>query len=106
MKNDYLFITSKKKLYKIHIYSIHFVEALDDYVKVHLKDADALVTRMTMKAMLEQLGSEFIRVHRSFIVPLKQIEAVGTNTVVVAGAEVAVGKKYSEDVLKAFRKSR
>lgn len=106
MKDDFLFITSKKKLHKINIQTINFIEAMDDYVKIALKDSKSVITRMTMKTMMEQLDAkQFIRVHRSFIVPVKDIEAVGSSAIIVNGVEIAVGKKYSAGILKAFRQS-
>lgn len=106
MKDEFLFITSKKKLHKINLQSIHLIEAMDDYIKINLRDSRSVVTRMTMKLMMEQLDRhQFIRVHRSFIVPVKDIEAVGSNAIVVNGMEISVGKKYAAEVLTVFKKS-
>jgi DNA-binding LytR/AlgR family response regulator len=107
MKDEYLFITSKKKLHKINLQAINLIEAMDDYVKINLRDSKSVVTRMTMKLMMEQLDKrQFIRVHRSFIVPVKDIEAVGANAIVVNGKEISVGKKYAAGIMMVFRQSR
>lgn len=104
MKEDFLFINSQKKLHKVNVGAISFIQAMDDYIKIHLKDSKSIVTRMTMKVMLDQLDSEeFIRVHRSFIVPVKNIEALGVKNIVVNGNEIALGKNYAGDVKERFK---
>ena len=104
MKEEFLFIKAKNKLHKINPIDILYIEAMDDYVNINLKN-NTLKARMTMKLLLHKLDSDqFIRVHRSFIVPVKSIEAVGTKNIVVNGTEIALGKNYSEEVLKVFKK--
>jgi two-component system LytT family response regulator len=83
---------------------IHYVEGLDDYLKIHLIDRKTVIARMTMKAMLEKLPvKDFIRVHRSFIVPLARIEKVRNKTIYIGETEIPVGSSYEEDFLKVFR---
>ncbi|PBQ32497.1 hypothetical protein CNR22_12175 [Sphingobacteriaceae bacterium] len=104
MKEDFLFINSQKKLHKVNVGSISFIQAMDDYIKIHFKDSKSIVTRMTMKVILEQLDSdEFIRVHRSFIVPVKNIEAMGVKNILVNGNEIALGKNYAGEVKERFK---
>lgn len=106
MKEKLLFVKAKKKLHKVRIDDISYIEAMDDYIKIQLRTSGELVTRMTMKGMLSQLHpKEFIRVHRSFIVPVQKIEAVGTRNIVVGGQEIALGRNYSRAVLKLFRQA-
>jgi DNA-binding LytR/AlgR family response regulator len=58
-----------------------------------------------MKALLEKLNEkEFIRVHRSYIVPLKRIESVKQKIITIAGEEIPVGKLYEEEVKLRFGK--
>ena len=54
------------------------------------------LTLMTLKNVLEKLPSqEFIRVHRSYIIPISKIEKFNKNKVVVAGKEIPIGSSYS-----------
>jgi DNA-binding LytR/AlgR family response regulator len=107
MKDDFLFINSERKLHKVNIGAISFIQAMDDYIKIHLKDSKYLITRMTMKVMLKQLDrQEFVRVHRSFIVPVKSIEALGVKNILVDGNEISLGKNYAEDVRERFKEYR
>lgn len=106
MKEKLLFVKAKKSLHKVRMEDIFYIEAMDDYIKIQLKNSNTLVTRMTMKLMMEQLHpQDFVRVHRSYIVPVKSIEAVGSKKILVGGVEIALGKNYADKVIHLFKKS-
>jgi DNA-binding LytR/AlgR family response regulator len=103
-EQKYIFIRADYKLVKIAVAEILFIEGLDDYLKIHLMNDKTIVARMTMKAMLEKLpAKEFIRVHRSFIVPFRRIENVRGKMITVAGEEVPIGSSYEENFFKLFQ---
>ncbi|MEZ4903971.1 MAG: LytTR family DNA-binding domain-containing protein [Spirosomataceae bacterium] len=86
---QYLFIKADYSIYKIALSTILFIEGLDDYLKVHLEGSKLIVARMTMKVMIDKLPAEdFIRVHRSFIVPFKRIEAVRNKMIILQEEEI------------------
>jgi DNA-binding LytR/AlgR family response regulator len=62
------------------------------------------ITRMTMKRVLSKLSQrEFIRVHRSFILPLQNIQGVRGKTIQLkGGVEIPVGSSYEESFFKMF----
>jgi len=92
-------------LVKIGTDSILFIEALDDYLKIYLSDQKPVVVRMTMKAMLEKLPvDKFIRVHRSFIIPLSKISSVRNKVIRIGDEEIPLGNSYEEGFIKAFKK--
>ncbi len=102
---NYLFIRADYSLVKVNIADILYIEGLDDYLKIHLPGKKPLVARMTMKAIIEKLpGNEFIRVHRSFIVPLSKIESIRNKTIQLSGQEIPIGTSYEEEFFKLFKK--
>jgi DNA-binding LytR/AlgR family response regulator len=103
-QNQFLFIRADYSLIKIAVSDILFVEGLDDYLKIHLHNQKMVVARMTMKTMLEKLpAKEFIRVHRSFIVPFSRIENVRNKMITLAGEEIPIGSSYEEEFFKLFK---
>jgi DNA-binding LytR/AlgR family response regulator len=79
------------------------VEALDDYLKIFLHQQKTLVVRMTMKAMMEKLPTnDFLRVHRSFIVPIKKVESLRNKVLQIGDKKIPVGNSYEDEVLKHF----
>lgn len=102
---NYLFIRADYSLVKVNIADILYIEGLDDYLKIHLPGKKPVVARMTMKAIIEKLpANEFIRVHRSFIVPLSKIESIRNKTIQLSGQEIPIGTSYEEEFFKLFKK--
>ena len=69
-KSDYIFVRSDRKMIKISIPDILFIESLADYIKIHLP-GNTVVTRETMSSIEAKLPQkEFLRVHRSYVVSI------------------------------------
>lgn len=74
---------------------IVLVESIDDYVKFTLVSGETVSSRKTLKSVLDELpGSEFVRVHRSFIVSRKFIRAIRKNKLEVGSISVPIGYTY------------
>ncbi|GEP51543.1 DNA-binding response regulator [Flavobacterium noncentrifugens] len=96
----YLFIRADYSLNKILISDILFIEGLDDYLKIHIANQKTIVARMTMKAILGKLpASEFVRVHRSFIVPVSKIEKVRNKVIYIGAEEIPLSASYESAFL-------
>jgi DNA-binding LytR/AlgR family response regulator len=94
-------------LVKVFVADIIFIEGLDDYLKIHLRQQKPLVVRMTMKAMLEKLPpSDFIRVHRSYIISLHYIDSVRNKVISIADEEVPIGNSYEAAFLAHFNNKK
>lgn len=101
---QYLFLRADYSLVKIDMADILFIEGLDDYLKIHLHNQKPLVVRMTMKAITEKLPvKSFIRVHRSYIVPLNRVEQVKNKVITIAGESIPIGSSYEEPFYKVFK---
>jgi DNA-binding LytR/AlgR family response regulator len=102
-ETQYLFIRADYSLHKILIADILFIEGLDDYLKIHFQNQKTLVTRMTMKSLLEKLPAvSFIRVHRSYIVPMAKIDKVRNKMIYIGEEEIPISASYEEAFSLAF----
>lgn len=100
---NHIFIKQENKLVKITLDDILLVEGMQNYVKLHLKDK-VMITANTMKVMEGLLPAKhFLRVHRSFIVPVAAISAIAGNTVETTYKNVPIGLSYKNDVLDYAR---
>lgn len=98
-----IFLRADGKLHKINLDLITCIEALDDYLKIYLIGQKTLVVRMTMKVMLEKLpASKFIRVHRSFIVPIDKVQSLTNKAINLNDKIIPIGKNYEDDVMFYF----
>ncbi len=100
---QHIFVRADYSLQKITLDDILYIEALDDYLKIFLHQQKTIVARMTMKSMLEKLpANDFIRVHRSFIIPVKKVESLRNKTFQIGEKKIPVGNSYEEEVNKHF----
>ncbi|MFL5754218.1 MAG: LytR/AlgR family response regulator transcription factor [Bacteroidia bacterium] len=100
----HLLVNADYSLQKIPFADIVCIEGLDDYLKIHLVSKKTLVTRMTMKSMAERLPETvFVRVHRSFIIPLSRIESVRNKLIYLADKEIPIGNSYAADFFAKFK---
>jgi DNA-binding LytR/AlgR family response regulator len=101
---QHFFVRADYRLVRVNFADVVYIEGLDDYVKIYIEKQKPLITRMTMKAIMEKLSTkEFVRVHRSFIVPLKRIKSVRNKIISIEGKEIPIGTSYEEGFLKSFK---
>lgn len=102
-KENYIFVRSEYNLLKIVLQDVLYIEGLADYLKIHLSGKKTVITRMTMKSILEKLPSDFVRVHRSFIVPISRIDSVRNKNIQLADMLIPIGSSYLEEFEKVFK---
>lgn len=97
-EKDSLLVNSEYKLIKISLKDILYIEGLKDYVKIFIENAPRpVMTLMTMKGLEEQLPStQFMRVHRSYIVNLNRIQAIERSGIVINKMIIPIADKYKE----------
>ena len=93
-EEPYIFLKVDKKLMKIKLNDILYIESLKDYVKVITLLGDYLVHK-SMTSISEELPNEiFIRVHRSFTISINKIMSVEGNSVEIANRRIPIGRNY------------
>ncbi len=80
---------------------ISWVEAAGDYVRLHLREGPSHLLRASM-SWLEEQWSGFVRIHRSYLVALHDIEELRTDgahtSVKVAGSELPVSRRHLREL--------
>ena len=98
-----IFIKTDKGILNFKINDIFYLEAMENYVKIHTYD-NVHISHSTMKKMLEILPSIFFQVHRSFIINLNHISLIQSNVIVIktnkGNKTIPIGKKYKEYLFK------
>ena len=98
-KSDFIFVRADRKMVKLNFSEIHFIESLSDYVKIQLQD-NVIVTRETISNIEAKLPkSDFIRIHRSYIVSMASINSFTNEFIEVANKALPISRSYKKDVL-------
>jgi DNA-binding LytR/AlgR family response regulator len=98
LEDKYIFIRADYSMVKIPLADILYIEGLADYLKIFIKDRKTVVARMTMNDMADKLPvNDFVRVHRSFIIPFNRIESVRSNSINLPEREIPIGKTYIKE---------
>ena len=97
-EDDTIFVKTDYKVVKLAISDIRYVEGMSEYLKIHLQSQPKpVVTLLSMKKMEEYLPAYFMRIHRSYIINLKQIQEVNKNRVIMdADTYLPIGDNYKE----------
>ena len=106
-QDDYIFVKteSKGKLLKINLTEIDFIESMKNYVAIYRGGQKTLVYT-SMKDLEERLpGKLFIRVHKSFIIPISRITGIEGNLVRLknVSAEILIGENYKAELMEIIR---
>jgi DNA-binding LytR/AlgR family response regulator len=100
---QFIFIRADYSLIRIKISDILFIQGLDDYIKIHHENRKITVARMTLKSIHEKLPvKEFIRVHRSYIIPISKVEKIRNKNLIIGTEEIPVGSSYEDIVNQCF----
>lgn len=104
VQDGYIFVKSDYQMTKIYLKDILYIEGLDDYIKIYLSQK-SILTLMTLKTITQKLPSkEFLRVHRSYIVPISKIENISKSKVKIGDKEIPIGISYSESFFAVMDK--
>lgn len=101
VEDPFILIRADYKLNKIYLKNILFIEGLDDYIQIHMEGKSKIVARISMKNIMEQLPpADFIRTHRSFIIPVQRITSVQSKFIFINEQEYPIGDTYKTNVLQ------
>ena len=98
-----IYIRADFSLIKVPLADILYIEGLGDYLKIYIKDRKTIVARMAMKEIMNDLPEkDFIRVHRSFIVPINRIQSVRNKIITLPEKQIPIGNTYVEEFFKRY----
>jgi DNA-binding LytR/AlgR family response regulator len=98
--SDRIFVRHKDHMVKVFLKDIQYVSAERSYCHIHAENAEYLLS-IPMGKLAEQLhSSDFLRVHRSYVVNLRQIDMVADDHLVIGREAIPVGKEQREELLR------
>ena len=92
--NDFIIIKQGYDKYKIPTHDIVYLEAMRDYTKITTVTGQYLVLT-TLNGIIEKLPADtFVRIHRSYVVNRKKVDAIQKNKINIQSQELPIGKLY------------
>lgn len=99
-EKDFLLVRSEHKVHKIKLEDIRYIQSMREYVAYFLPTGKILELN-SLKKLEEKLPSDrFIRIHKSYIVPIQKVTALEGNLVHIGNEKLPIGSLYKEEVLK------
>ena len=90
------FVKKGSMLVKVYLDNVQWIQAMDNYVIIQT-NTDQFIIHSTMKDVEMKLpSSKFLRVHRSFIIPLEKITVLDENSVLIGDKTIPIGKSYKD----------
>jgi DNA-binding LytR/AlgR family response regulator len=101
--NDRIFVRHNEKMLKIDIKDIYYIEADRNYCRIFSQNREYLLV-MTLKDIDEKLPQKhFLRIHRSYIINLSQIDEVAGTHVVISKKAIPMSKAMRTELLKRLQ---
>ena len=100
--SDFIYLRVDRKLVKILLTDLLYIESARDYVKVFTRDK-SYITRQTISSIEAMLsGNDFIRIHRSYIISVSKIKSFTNEMVEIGNNELPIGKYYRNNFVKVI----
>ena len=94
------FVKSDKALKRIEEADILYIEAMQNYVKIVLKE-ESILTHSTLKQIKSNLSNElFIQTHKSFIVSNAAIDEIDGNMIHAGAHKIPISVRMRKEVMK------
>jgi len=103
-EQNYLLIKADKKIYKTNYDDILYFQSCGDYVKIFTVEK-TLISNKTLKDLISELPENlFVRIHKSYIIPLKRISFIEGNCVYIDKESLPIGLSFKENLLAKLKK--
>ena len=101
-QRTHLFVRKDRKQVRIDLNEILYIHSLKDYIQVFLKDQKHVI-KYSISAFHKELGDDFVRVHRSYVVNKSKITAFTNNDIELEAIEIPIGENYRQQVHEALK---
>ena len=100
LEKDYLLVKSEHKVHKIKYEDIRYIQSMREYVAYFLPKGKILALNSLKRLETELPSDQFIRIHKSYIIPIQKVTTLEGNMVHIGNEKLPIGNLYKEEVLK------
>jgi DNA-binding LytR/AlgR family response regulator len=102
-KDDHFFVRTNYKMEKVEFKNIRFIKSMREYVSIYTTSQRFMVNQTMNKMETELPSDQFMRVHRSYIVALSQIQKIEGNQIVMKDEKIPIGASYRKAFFDKIR---
>jgi DNA-binding LytR/AlgR family response regulator len=100
VQKPYIFIKQKNYFLKLQLENILFLKSDHVYLEIHMVNQEKYVLRESLADFESKLNSNFIRIHRSYIVNFTHVDFVDAKIIKVASSELPLSKQFRSILLE------
>ncbi|OFX88060.1 MAG: DNA-binding response regulator [Bacteroidetes bacterium GWF2_33_16] len=101
---EFLYLKENKKMVKVYFDDLLYLESNKDYVKV-VTSCKTVITKQQLSFFETKLNTkDFLRIHRSFIIAIKKIDAFSHSSIDIGKTELPIGRSYKDSVFEVLSK--
>lgn len=101
-KKNFIYIKENKRVYKVHLSDIIYIEGMKEYVRVHTLEK-VYTTKNSIKNYENKLKDyNFIRIHKSFIISISKIKSFNSVSVELLNKEIPISRTYKSYVMSVL----
>ena len=102
-QRSFIYVKSDRKMVKIFLDEVQYIESIKDYVKIFLSDR-IIITKQQIGFLEKILPSDdFVRIHRSYIISLSKVEAYTPSHIELKGKSLPIGNLYKDSTLESLK---
>ncbi len=97
-KAESIFVKSEKTVHQIQLKDILYLESDMGYVKIHLTNTKPILTSLALQELEEKLSEDFIRTHKSYIIPISKVRKIEGNRITINDIILPIGRHYKKGI--------
>jgi DNA-binding LytR/AlgR family response regulator len=99
--NAFLYFRVDRKMMRVQLDEILYIESIKDYIRIVRSAQKPLLVKKSIGSVEEMLPEDrFLRIHRSYIINIRKLNAFTHNDVEIDGRELPIGKLYRHNIDK------
>ena len=101
---EFIFVKTDTRLVKVNLAEIKYIEGLKDYLSIYTTK-ERILTLLSFNELLSQLTPDFFRIHKSYVISLRQVDQIEKNRVRIGEKEIPIGETFRKAFLNKVQQN-
>lgn len=101
-ERDFILVKADHKVHRLRFEDIHYIESMREYVAWHTEQGRILSLNSLKNLEQELPASQFVRIHKSYMVPTARIGILEGSLLHVGKEKLPIGASYREEIVRRF----